>query len=96
MSTAPAKDWCFTINNYAEQSYELLVSILKPACNYFIIGKEKGEKEGTPHLQGFAQFKKKVTFKTVKRDFFPRAHIEKRRGGGGCCIGILQERGGLY
>jgi hypothetical protein len=44
----------------------------------YCIGKEVGEK-GTPHLQGYIEFKAPRTWQTIK-NLLPRAHIEKARG----------------
>lgn len=47
---------------------------------YAIIGKEVG-KGGTPHLQGFANFKKKLRLSTLKKlPGFTRAHAQPAKG----------------
>jgi hypothetical protein len=47
-------------------------------AKYVCVGKEVGE-EGTPHLQGYVQFKNSVAFSTVK-SMLSRAHIEVAKG----------------
>lgn len=74
-----AKDWVFTLNNYEEEQYKALCDEMREVCNYFVMGKEKGEK-GTPHLQGFFQLKKKQNLKRLKQTFGRGLHFEKRKG----------------
>lgn len=77
---APAKDWCFTVNNYEEVAPP---PALLDACDYMIVGEETGE-EGTPHLQCFAKFTNKIRLTGIRnltRDSsWCNAHWEKRRG----------------
>lgn len=76
----PAYRWCFTINNWTEEEYGLIESTLRSSVKYAIIGKEVGKK-GTPHLQGFANFKKKLRLTTLKNlPGFMRAHVQPARG----------------
>lgn len=69
---SPAKEWCFTLNNYTEDEYNQICSIAKDGSiiSDYIVGKEIGEK-GTPHLQGYIKFVKKhrplEVFKFTKR-----------------------------
>ena len=65
--------WCFTINNPDPAD---VVEI--PDYEYLIIGQEVGE-SGTPHLQGYVEFKKRLRLQQVKK-LLPRAHLETRRG----------------
>lgn len=67
---------CFTINNYDGTEVPLMQAWSQPS--YCVIGKEVGE-SGTPHLQGYVEFKAQVKFSTFKKKF-PTAHIEPRHG----------------
>lgn len=64
----------FTLNNYTEEEYETMMEL----GEYCIIGREVGE-QGTPHLQGYVEFKTPKRFTTLK-NINPRVHWEQRRG----------------
>lgn len=69
------RDWCFTWNNYNEAEYALLRAIGESRGDYFqylVFGREVGE-SGTPHLQGFVQFKRPITLSAVQRFLCPIA-----------------------
>lgn len=66
MANPRAKHWCFTINNYTQQTLERLITFNNNEVVYLVCGKETGE-EGTPHLQGFVSFKKKQYLARAKR-----------------------------
>lgn len=73
----PSMYWCFTLNNWTQQELETLETTFKSLTSKFIIGKEVGD-EGTPHLQGYVEFNKKVRpLETIKNE---RIHWEKRKG----------------
>lgn len=67
--------WCFTYNNYTEG---IVQDLKEYKCDYLICGKEVGEK-GTPHLQGYWEFKSGVRFATLKKAF-PAIHLEACKG----------------
>jgi len=55
---SPAKKWVFTLNNYTETHIVSLREKLKN--DKYIFQEEVGEETGTPHLQGWVCFSKKV------------------------------------
>jgi len=65
------------VNNWSEEEYQKLQG--QKDNTFYIIGKEKGSQNGTPHLQCFFEYSKRKTNHQLMRQF-PRAHIEKARG----------------
>ena len=55
MAPAISKRWVFTINNYSEDEYANLESAFDSFAivKYLVFGREVGEAQATPHLQGF-------------------------------------------
>ncbi len=72
-----SRGWCFTINNPTETKEEVKNKFKNYKC--IIIGLEKGEKEQTPHLQGYIHYKNPISFNTIKK-IIPTAHIECAKG----------------
>lgn len=70
-----ARSLCFTLNNYSDTEYE---EICNWDCKFLIVGKEIGEK-GTPHLQGYVEWKSSKLFSTMK-GMNSRIHWEKAKG----------------
>lgn len=75
------RNWCYTLNNYTEDDEQVLAQLDgHKQVKYMIVGKEKGEKEETPHLQGFIVFQNAKTFNQVKTFLGERYHIEQCQG----------------
>lgn len=74
---SPSKRWCFTLNNFTKEEVEEIRSKVPILCDKYICGFEIGE-NGTPHIQGFLNFKKKA--RPMTEFGMPRIHWEKTRG----------------
>lgn len=74
------RNCCFTINNWEPKIEDLSGWIikLKICTTYGVFGKEVGD-SGTPHLQGFLEFRNPISFKIVQKLLFA-GHIERRKG----------------
>lgn len=59
MPTPQFKNLVFTVNNYTEGAVERLKGV--ELFKYVVVGREKGDETQTPHLQGYAQCKKKTS-----------------------------------
>lgn len=70
-----SRSWCYTLNNYTDDELALIRAF---EAAYQVIGFEVGE-QGTPHLQGYIQWKNPRTLKGMKK-LMPRAHLERRMG----------------
>jgi len=73
--------WCFTLNNYTEEEYKLVMDKAQRFNpSYLIVGKEVGEK-GTPHLQGYINLGNKGRRSLLQmKTLSARAHWEVARG----------------
>ena len=74
---SPAICWCFTLNNYTIEDCSSIVRTIRHKCKKAIVGKEVGE-SGTPHLQGYFEFKKKG--RPLGIFGINRIHFEKSKG----------------
>ena len=74
---SPAIRWCFTLNNYTNEEYSSIIDIFRIKSKLYIIGDEIGEC-GTPHLQGYVEFKSKL--RPLGLFSFKRIHWEKAKG----------------
>lgn len=76
-----AKYWTFTLNNYTEEEVLFYSNLINPtsAFAYIAFGKEVGE-EGTPHLQGHLELRKKLRLRNLKELLTGREHLEVRKG----------------
>lgn len=79
MSDKRVRDVCFTLNNYTEDEYNVIYTVLPSQVSYAIVGREIGD-SGTPHLQGYISFKSAKTFTAIKKLIGNRCHIEARLG----------------
>ncbi len=80
MSTR-SRRWTWTLNNYSEEQLAALTAtVIAPPLTYICFGKEIGA-EGTPHLQGYCEFKNPKTMSGVKRFLaIDSLHLEKSKG----------------
>ena len=74
---SPALRWCFTLNHYTDEEISSIVPILEEKCRVACCGYEVGD-EGTPHVQGYVEFKTKC--RPVGAVGLPRIHWEKAKG----------------
>jgi hypothetical protein len=75
--SARSKRWCLTLNNPLPEEIEALTDLVpNGTCGYVLLGSERGEC-GTPHLQGYVEFSKRMTLRALKRvPGMARAHME--------------------
>lgn len=79
-TNARGKNWCFTLNNYTASDYDRLSLLVQnEECSYIVFGREVGGTNGTPHLQGFISFEKRVYLTDVKKRISRTAHFELAR-----------------
>lgn len=70
--------FCFTLNNYTEEDITRLRN-WKTSSKYMILGYEVAPTTGTPHIQGYVNFKNAKTFSSIKKSF-PKIHLEPAKG----------------
>lgn len=75
----PKRGFCFTLNNYNDESLANIRATLSGECVYGIVGREVGE-SGTPHLQGYCVFRRALRLPAIKDKLDPRVHLEIARG----------------
>lgn len=73
---SPSKRWCFTLNNYTKEDIGSMVPIFSHEGSY-IFQEEIGE-NGTPHLQGYIEFNRKL--RPLSLNLNPKIHWEKAKG----------------
>lgn len=78
-NTKRGRRWCFTLNNYTDNEYDLIADFAKLKSCYYIIGKEVGDVSKISHLQGYLEFKNQVRFETLKK-LNDRIHWESAKG----------------
>lgn len=70
-----SRGWVYTLNNPTDQDQKSLEDYI---TEYHVFTLEIGE-SGTPHLQGYFEFKSPKSFATLKKAF-PTCHFEPRKG----------------
>lgn len=96
MPESRSYSYCWTINNPGQEDEDALAALEKdPIVRYLLFGREKGEQEETPHLQGYVYFHNKKTFSTLKK-LLPRAHIEACKGSPEQNIAYCKKEGDFY
>ena len=75
-----ARNWCFTINNYDEDSLLLLREAAKLPCSRYLVYQQERGAEGTPHIQGFISLKTQQRLGQLKKLVGDRAHLEVAKG----------------
>lgn len=73
---SPAKHYCFTLNNHTEDDIIGILDNFSSNSSNFLFQEEVGE-NGTPHLQGYVEFKKKCRPMNLVGN--KRIHWEKSR-----------------
>lgn len=76
-----SKNFCFTLNNFSEDDVERINGLVdnNPNVGYVIYGKETAPTTGTPHLQGFINFKIRHLLDDVKQIIGSNPHVEVAR-----------------
>lgn len=83
-----ARRWTFTWNNYPDEVKDKLGNVTKDKwleyikklkCSYFVVGKEVAPTTGTPHLQGYMEFKSGRRFSTLAKAL-PGVRLFKSKG----------------
>nr|WAE42934.1 MAG: replication associated protein [Cressdnaviricota sp.] len=74
----PSKRWVFTLNNYTQKQMAKMASYFDSCAEGYIIGEEVGE-EGTPHLQGYVEFKK-IMRMSENKELDKKIHWEIAKG----------------
>lgn len=73
------RSWCLTLNNYTDEEVNSLTHMIsKNKIKKFLLGKEIGKENNTPHIQGYIQFETQREFSTLKK-WNPRIHWSKAR-----------------
>jgi len=79
-----SRGFCYTLNNYTDQDYQILSQYKPSTVTYHVVGKETGD-SGTPHLQGYIHFTDSKRQSTLINEFntlltHKRTHFEPARG----------------
>lgn len=77
-SSIRGRKWCLTLNNWSIEDLQNLKNTLTQKHAMFCIGEEIGE-QGTPHLQGYVEFKNPLSLQSLKK-INTKIHWERTRG----------------
>ena len=72
------KSIVFTVNNWTERIYSLILNFARQHATYAIIGKEIGYESELPHLQGFMQLAKPIRWGRLASEW--SAYIQTAKG----------------
>lgn len=75
-----SKSFCWTLNNYTDNEIITIQNLYNGKANYIVFGKEIGEVNKTPHLQGYIELTNIMKMTTLKNIIGNRCHIELRAG----------------
>lgn len=75
-----SKSFCWTLNNYTDSEIDTIKKLYNEKANYIVFGKEVGETNKTPHLQGYIEVNNIMKMTTLKNIIGNRCHIELRGG----------------
>lgn len=70
------KRWVFTINNFTEEDDEMVENLEDVKC---LIAEHELGSQGTPHIQGYVEFKERK-YRTQVSRMLPRAYLAIARG----------------
>lgn len=73
--------YVFTLNNYEEEDINLLILYFKDNAKKWIFGEEVGD-SGTPHLQGYMEFRNQKKWIVIKEKCEPLQHAYSARAYG--------------
>lgn len=76
MEQSKHRSYSFTLNNYSAEDEQRIQAL---DTKYLVYGRETAS-TGTPHLQGYIQFKNPRSFNSVKKSLGKTAHIEPSKG----------------
>lgn len=74
-----ARRWCFTWNNPTDLDKSNMLIWCKSKTSFYIFEEEIGEEKGTPHLQGYFEFKNATRFSTLKSQL-PKINFRIAKG----------------
>lgn len=75
-----SRGWLYTVNNYTDDDLADCMSLYEDddTCSYQIIGFEKGDRNGVPHLQCYIYYKEAKSWKFMKDKLSPN-HFEAQK-----------------